>query len=205
MICYASRTGTRRNLEALRLANWRLMISPAGVLRTEGFAYSLDNGAWHAWTQGKSFDGPAFQAAYDRFGVDADFVVAPDIVAAGSRSLRLTESWLPRLTSARLVLVAVQNGMHPIDVAPFLSSRVGVFLGGDTNWKLAHMNEWGEFARSYGAYYHVARVNSARRIRLAIAAGADSIDGSSASRYVLTLPLLDAATKQRDLLAGARS
>src|SRR3546814_4879783 len=46
VIAYASRTGTRRNLDALRDAGWRLMVSARGVLRTEGFPYELDNGAW---------------------------------------------------------------------------------------------------------------------------------------------------------------
>lgn len=45
MIGYASRTGTRRNLDALRAAGWRLMVSARGALRTEGFPYALDNGA----------------------------------------------------------------------------------------------------------------------------------------------------------------
>jgi hypothetical protein len=56
MIGYASRTGTRRNLAALRAAGWRLLLSPTGVLRTEGFRYALDNGAWTAHQQGTEFD-----------------------------------------------------------------------------------------------------------------------------------------------------
>lgn len=39
--------------------------------------------------------------------------------------------------------------------------------------------------------------------RQCVAAGADSFDGSSASRFATTLPLLDAARRQPDLLAGA--
>lgn len=36
MIGYASRTGTRRNLAALREADWRLLVSARGVLRIVG-------------------------------------------------------------------------------------------------------------------------------------------------------------------------
>ncbi len=56
MIAYASRTGTRRNLAALRDAGWRLMVSARGVLRTEGFPYGLDNGAWTAFQRDEPFD-----------------------------------------------------------------------------------------------------------------------------------------------------
>jgi hypothetical protein len=40
MIAYASRTGTKRNLEAMRQNGWRLLVSAKGVLRTEGFKYA---------------------------------------------------------------------------------------------------------------------------------------------------------------------
>ena len=54
MIGYASRTGTKRNLAALRDAGWRLLVSAAGrcePLRghAASFAYALDNGAWSAF------------------------------------------------------------------------------------------------------------------------------------------------------------
>jgi hypothetical protein len=41
MQMYASRTGTRRNLAALRAAGWRLLVSATGVHRHEGFCYML--------------------------------------------------------------------------------------------------------------------------------------------------------------------
>jgi hypothetical protein len=44
MIGYTSRTGTRQNLDALRHAGWRLLVSARGPLRPEGFRYGLDNG-----------------------------------------------------------------------------------------------------------------------------------------------------------------
>lgn len=68
MIPYASRTGTRRNLALLRAAGWRLFVSAKGVLRTEGFPYALDNGAWSAFTQGEDFDVEAFEKAFDLLG-----------------------------------------------------------------------------------------------------------------------------------------
>ncbi len=201
MIGYASRTGTRRNLAALRDADWRLLVSARGVLRTEGFRYALDNGAWTAHQRGESFDVGAFERAVELVGDDADWIVVPDVVMDARRTLELAERWLPKLSRYRL-LVAVQNGMTPRDVRPWLSERVGIFLGGDTNWKLDTMRSWGEVARESGAHFHVGRVNSAQRIHLCHLAGADSFDGTSASRFAESLPRLDHAVRQMSLFGA---
>ena len=203
MICYASRTGTQRNLAALRAHDWRLLVSRGGVWRTEGFdRYALDNGAWSDFQAGRPFDSDAFDALLDQHGCGADWIVLPDIVAGGLDSLRLSARWLNRcLSVCDLVLLAVQDGMTEADVAPLVGRSVGVFLGGSTEWKLANMLRWGEFCAAQSVHYHVARVNTAKRFALAAAAGADSIDGSSASRYAVTLPKLDLWSRQKDLLA----
>lgn len=203
MIAYASRTGTRRNLAALREAGWRILVSARGVLRNEGFRYALDNGAWTAFTQGEPFDVAAFEKALDLMGAEADWVASPDIVGGGMRSLELSESWLPRLIDARLVLIPVQDGLTASDVRPLLGNRVGIFLGGSTEWKLATMREWGELAREVGCYYHVARVNTRRRIEMCSEAGATSFDGSSASRFAASLPRLERARCQPSLFGRA--
>ena len=200
MIAYASRTGTRRNLDALRAHGWRLLVSARGVHRTEGFPYAVDNGAWTAHQRGEPFDVHAFETVVDLLGSGADWIVAPDIVAGGLPSLRLSVSWLPRLSPLGLVLVPVQDGMAEADVAPLLSSSVGVFLGGSTPWKLRTMRQWGAVARSRGAYYHVGRVNTARRIAMCAEAGAASFDGSSASRFAVNVPRLTRAAGQRSFV-----
>lgn len=143
-----------------------------------------------------------FERAVALIGAASDFIVAPDIVAGGMPSLALSVSWLPRLLNvARVVLIAVQDGMMPDDVAPHLSERVGIFVGGTSEWKESTMAIWGILARARGAICHVGRVNTARRIRLCAAAGATSFDGSSVSRFALTLPPLDVARHQPDFFA----
>ena len=203
MMAYASRTGTRRNLDALRAAGWGLLVSRAGAWRTEGFdRYVLDNGAWADFQAGRSFDEDAFEQLVDRLGARADWIVLPDIVAGGLASLSLSTRWLNRcLAACPQVLIAVQDGMQEADLAPLVGRSVGVFLGGSTEWKLANMLRWGAFCAERGVHYHVARVNTERRIWLAAASGADSIDGSSATRYAVTLPMLDRAMRQEDLFA----
>jgi hypothetical protein len=192
---YASRTGTRRNLSALRSAGWRLLLSATGVHRTEGFRYAIDNGAWTAFQQGRPFDSAAFERLIWTHGSGADWIVVPDVVANRVASLRMTSWWLPHLDRFRL-LVAVQNGMVPADVRPWLGARCGIFLGGDTAWKLETMRGWGDVAAEAGCHYHVARVNSAKRIARAQEAGANSFDGTSASRFSDSLGRLDRAVRQ---------
>jgi hypothetical protein len=207
VICYASRTGTRRNLAALRAAGWRLMISRAGVWRAEGFPYALDNGAWTDHAAGRDFDDERFKTLVDRLGGAADWIVAPDIVAGGVRSLRLSLVWLADLlVRTRMVLIPVQDGLEPPDlVNVVMPKRIGIFLGGSTEWKLANMQLWDKFCAERGIYYHVGRVNTIKRVRLANQAGADSIDGSSASRYATTLPMLDFATRQWNLFTPPKN
>ena len=203
-MCYASRTGTRRNLDAMRVRGWGLLISRGGEWRTEGFDhYCLDNGAWVDFQAQRPFDADAFERLIDRLGARADWIVLPDIVAGGLASLEMSLRWSNRCLSAcPMVLLAVQDGMGESDVAPFVGPSVGIFLGGSTEWKISNMARWGTFCRQRGIYYHVARVNTARRMFLAASSGADSVDGSSGSRFAVTVPPLDHALRQADLFAG---
>lgn len=200
MLAYASRTGTKRNLALLRQYGWRLMVSPAGVLRTEGFAYGLDNGAWTVYQQGGAFSKQAFLHALDRLGSKADFVVLPDIVCGGMGSFDLSCRWMDRvLDAAPYALFAVQNGFTVEMVEEVLSSRVGIFVGGNTEWKEATMAQWGALGQKVGCSVHVGRVNSARRIHQCALARCTSFDGSSASRYALSIPGLEYARRQLTL------
>lgn len=200
LVAYASRTGTRRNLAALRHYGWRLLVSAAGAWRTEGFPYALDNGAWHAYQQGTAFDSTAFCALLAKLGAGADWIVTPDIVAGGRASLELSLRWLPTVLGAcSHALLAVQDGLTSEDVRPWLSSTVGLFVGGSTSWKLATLPTWGALGLQHQCYVHVGRVNTARRVAQCVAAGVTSFDGSSASRYSVTLPRLDRARRQMAL------
>lgn len=203
MIAYASRTGTRRNLAALAIRGWRLIVSARGVLRNEGMPYALDNGAWTAFQRSEPFDVPAFETAVARLGAGSDFIVVPDIVAGGLNSLRYSEAWLPRLDGIAPLLLAVQDGMTEKDVASLLSPSLGIFVGGSTEWKLATIMDWGRVAKKRRCYIHVGRVNSVRRIALCHAAGVHSFDGTSATRYMATVGKLDNARRQPDMFSHA--
>lgn len=207
MMCYASRTGSSRNLAALRAHGWGLLVSRAGVWRTEGFDRIVaDNGAWADFQAGRPFDGDAFERFLGWLGVQSvvpDWIVLPDIVAGGLRSLDLSIRYINRcLSLTPLVLIAVQDGMEDRHLIPLVGQNIGIFLGGSTEWKLATMLAWGRFCRERGLHYHVARVNSIKRMALAAAAGADSVDGSSATRFSVTAAKLAYAARQPDLFAA---
>lgn len=203
MIAYASRTGTRRNLKALRNAGWRLLVSAASCLRNEGFQYALDNGAWTAFQQRKPFDDAAFSHALSKLGDAADWVVVPDIVMGGLASLEMSLNWLPTVrSSTKRALLAVQDGFVAEDIEPLLGPDVGVFVGGSTDWKEASMSDWARMCKRKGAWCHVGRVNTKRRIAKCASAGVTSFDGTSASRFSKTVPTLDAARRQCALFTG---
>jgi len=197
VIPYASRTGTKRNLNAMRSRGWRLLVSATGVHRNEGFPYAIDNGAWTAHQQGRLFDGAAFRKLLASHGQRADWVVVPDVVGEATASLRMSAGWLAEVSVVGApMLIAVQDGMTPADVAPWVRGGCGIFLGGSTEWKLAQMQRWGDWCCAEGAYYHVARVNTVRRIRMAQLSHAHSIDGTSATRFAVNIPKLSNACAQ---------
>lgn len=207
MMGYASRTGTRRNIEALRQAGWGWMVGPldmGGPIRG-GMPWALDNGAWPAFAQGVEWDETAFVKALDRYGPGADFIVVPDVVGEREASLARTCSWLPKLLTRTdlgetRLLIAVQDGMAFDDIEPLLTDpRIGLFIGGGTEWKEAAIIPWGLWAKSRGLYVHVGRVNTVRRIALCSAGLVDSIDGTSATRFANTIPSLNNALRQSSL------
>lgn len=168
-------------------------MSAKGVLRHEGFPYALDNGAWSAFQKSEPFDEAAFIAAVEQMGAGADWVVVPDVVEDAAETLRLADRWLPWvLDRAPMALLAVQDGMEPRHVAHMLCDRVGVALGGSTEWKERQLAQrvW------RASWLHVLRVNTARRVHLCSIAGATSFDGSSVTRFAKTLPLLEGARRQ---------
>jgi len=204
MIAYAASEANPRSHAALLRAGWRTLLSPVrpAKLQPRGLQYALDNGAWSAFSIGLPWDGDKYRKALRSLGADADWVVLPDIVSGGMASLELSMGWVQEaLDYSQRVLLPVQDGMDAKSVEGLLGNRVGVFVGGSTPFKEGTMAMWGQMAHRCGAWCHIGRVNTARRIRLCAAAGADSFDGSSVTRYAVTLPELDVARWQRDLFA----
>lgn len=198
MIGYATTTRTKHNIRVLKEHGWRLLLTP-DIYTDHGMPYAIDNGAWGCFQRGDEFDEERFAALVESHGAEADWIVAPDIVQGGTASLRFTEKWLPRLEDIAPILVAVQDGHTREDVEPWLSDEVGIFLGGSSEWKEDTMSYWGRVAHDIGCYYHVARVNSKRRVKLCHLAGAHSFDGTNCTIFSCNTPGITAAIKQQTL------
>ena len=208
MIGYATVTGTLANIADLRDAGWGWLFSAAGWLPTHNWVAEKgieeccgDSGAWHYHQTEKPFD----FAAYERMlawirPLRPRFVMLPDIVGKGEESLALSMQWRPRLLEMGLrPALVVQDGMDPRSVLPLLGPDLAICVGGSTEWKLRTLVRWCLGANDRGAWSHVLRVNSARRISLCERGGAGSFDGTSASRYRKTLPLLDRVRRIQDI------
>jgi len=201
LIGYTSRTGTRTTLAALKQAGWGLLVSATDShLKYDFRLWGLDNGAWTAHQQGTPWQPEPFLRLCDKLGSGAQWVVVPDIVAGGWESLELSKQWLPKLQGvAKHQLLAVQDGMTPDHIEPYLGQHVGIFVGGSTDWKLSTLHLWGALATKVGCYLHIGRVNSIKRINMCQDVGAHSFDGTSVSRFSKTLGLLNNGIKQQHL------
>jgi hypothetical protein len=87
--------------------------------------------------------------------------------------------------------------------AALVGPELGLFVGGSTAWKWANVAALGEIARRTGAYLHVGRVNSQRRIGACIDAGAHSCDGTSPTRFSVNAAPLGGATHSAPQMALA--
>lgn len=138
--------------------------------------WAADNGAF------VGFDADAFLRM---LGVVAPhrasclFVACPDVVGDAEQTDELYIGWEPVIRRYGLpVAYVAQNGCRRIPDADAL------FVGGDDAFKegpdaAALIGE----ARSRGMWTHVGRVNTLRRYRRFQAWGADSVDGTSLSRW----------------------
>lgn len=154
----------------------------------------FDNGAFKDFSASRPFATAKYEAALDKLAADPalkpDFIVAPDIVAAGLESLRFSESWAKRLTWLGLpIYLVVQDGMAEADVSAAVDPYAGLFVGGSLEWKLRTAPRWVELAHLHGRRCHIGRMGTRERVRAARRWGADSIDSS--------LPLWSRANLER--------
>ena len=166
-----------------------------------------DNGAYRDWKSGKPFQSMRFIRDMRRIRIDRefgdrkrkapcgrklekfcgspDFVIAPDLVAAGDASLAFSREWLRDMEGLPSYL-AVQDGMTATSVRDWLAevenedgfTFVGIFVGGSLEWKLETGAAWVEFAHASDRRCHIGRVGVPDRVRWAHRVGADSIDSS---------------------------
>lgn len=161
-----------------------------GPRRTQhGWFY--DNGAFGDFKADRPFDAVRFTR--DMWAISnggrgrwvwppPDFIVLPDLVGGGAKSLTLSMEWENdmRMRYGAPRYLAVQDGMSHRTVADRLDAEglgiTGLFVGGTLPWKLLTGQAWTNFAHDRGLKCHVGRVGTAERVAWARSIGVDSID-----------------------------
>jgi len=154
----------------------------------------FDNGAFASHAKSEAFPASLFYKRlvdiYTKVRIGTlrapDFIVIPDIVGGGERSLSFSMEWMKFLDSTKLsefsYYLALQDGMRPEAVEELIrENRVdGLFLGGTKPWKYATGAKWCELARKYGLKIHAGGVGVVSKIAWAEACGFDSVDSGVA-------------------------
>ena len=149
---------------------------------------ALDNGAFQCWRRGFPFMADVFRKTLSKayhVGLKLDFVVCPDLVAMGLKSLDFSMRWAHgELESAPRLALAVQDGMTPDDVTPgyHMKPFTHIFIGGTVNWKWQTAQEWIDHAHKHGLKCHIGQCGTLDRIAAAERMGADSVDSTSIVR-----------------------
>ena len=191
-------TGSRKLLARIQAHGWGRMWTTKRPTLYDGEPWGFDNGAWGAYCRGKRFPAEEFRRRVERArALPAPYLaVLPDMVARGLGSVKMSIRWLE---SGELPAwpwyLAVQNGCCAQEVVAELTgdssalsaksfeayrgrARVaGLFLGGTDAFKATALT-WRIVATQLGIRFHYARAGTPRKIRYALASGADSFDSA---------------------------
>lgn len=181
---------------------WNAARKASGLKELE-FIMAGQPGLEYDWTK---FEKRLLEAVeLTRAGAPPMFVVVPDLVAKGLESLLFSLSWLQDWGMRCLehdpmsfiyggrygalpMYLAVQDGMTPEmleavedaesgEKLPELIS--GIFLGGSVKFKETTAADWREWTSRHGLKLHYARAGTVRKLTLAHAVGADSVDSAA--------------------------
>jgi len=187
MKIYTGITKDEVKLAKIKEMNLGIMISscydlslPTKVFPTN---YALDNGAFSCYTKGYPFQRDLFMSTINKCykkNIILDFIVCPDIVCGGKKSLSFSASWAEKemLGTPNLALV-VQDGMETIDVLPCLSPFSYIFLGGSVEWKWKNAKKWVSFAKEHNKKVHIGQCGQLKYLNIAKELEVDSVDSTS--------------------------
>jgi len=184
MKIYTGQTGNPKNIEEIRKRGMGIMISSCHSdpprKHSAEFPCALDNGAFSNYAKKEPFDEYLFTKTLStclKHKIYLDFIVCPDIVAGGLRSLNFSCTWRDRLIFPRLAL-AVQDGMEPEHIWP-ISGFSHIFVGGTIEWKMDTLEQWVDLARKMGRKIHVGQIGKLPYLNRCKELGVDSCDSTS--------------------------
>ena len=168
-----------------------IMISPSPTFEVrENFKEvfcALDNGAFQAHRRGYPFQEKLFLETIDscyKANIELDFIVCPDIVAGGKKSLDFSMEWSEgRLKTAPNLALVLQDGITPDLLRKYGFDRFEVlFVGGTMEWKKSTFVGWAEFCKSFKKQCHVGQCGPLPFMELCEKVGVTSIDSTSFAR-----------------------
>jgi hypothetical protein len=175
--------GCERIRNICRNHNIGILSSPSYWRNPTDISYILDNGAFIAWKNRTCWDELLFYSVVERMQKEKIvpyFVVVPDIVCGGKKSLDFSMDHIHNLPSGWAKYLPVQDGMTTQDIV--LSGLAGIFVGGSIDWKWRTAREWCKFAHKNNILCHIGRVGTIKNYIRAEKCGADSVDGSGPTR-----------------------
>lgn len=183
MKIYIGNVGALRQLEIMKKMGYgNVLLAPSLRTPKKGIDWILDNGAYSCWVNKKPFDSKKFEESLikiQKFKSNPDFIIVPDIVAAGMDSLYFSLSWIHKIPAGYKAYLAVQDGMTTNNIWDYLDWFDGIFVGGSLDWKLKTAKNWIDLAHSQNMKCHIGRVGTFKRLVWAKNIGADSVDSST--------------------------
>jgi hypothetical protein len=172
-----------QNIAEVYNCGWCL--TPDNNRDPKGLSYFLDNGAFSAWVNNTLWNETKFKTLIKKYP-NFDFIVAPDIVCGGEKSLIHSCRYVGEIPEP--LYLAVQDGMNAKMVTTVIDQFDGLFIGGSTNrnidisWKFQTARMWVDLAHLHGKKCHAGRVNTWEGYVHMHICGVDSVDGTYASR-----------------------
>jgi len=142
---------------------------------------AVDNGAFANFSKGEPFNDNLFLKNVDRVNkhsLKPLFIVCPDIVAGGLKSIDFSVSWRDKINYDKVAFV-VQDGMTEDDVKPVIKDFQYLFVGGSRMWKWATAESWVKFAHNNKIPCHIGQSGQPWMLRASKRFGADSVDSTS--------------------------
>lgn len=175
-------TRTVRDLAAKGVPNLGHLLTPKNGNRVDtiletGLPWACDNGAF------SGFDAGEFRLFLGKISGkrQALFVAIPDVVGDARETVKMFGEWRDEVAATgHPVAFVLQDGQEDLE----LPDADCYFIGGSTRFKLSETAMGlAQDGKRRGAWVHIGRVNSERRIRIAAEMGCDSFDGGSMAMF----------------------
>ena len=156
------------------------LMTPTNARNPPSGTYALDNGAFVAWKNHEDWSEDRFMSLIRRYP-DYDFVVAPDIVCGGRRSLMRSLEYVGKIPAP--LYLAVQDGMMACQITEVIDKFDGLFIGGSIPWKFNTARMWADLTHLHGKKCHAGRVGTWEGFIHMHYCGVDSVDTTTPARH----------------------